>query len=102
MNELLQLIHRHSLRVSGTLVQFFKALAMCEGILGAIDPDASFSDYLQPMLGKLVYQAFAGPQLAGRWRDSAIDAAELSIELPNGSAACWAELKEAISRSGRE
>jgi ubiquinone biosynthesis protein len=82
MNELLQLIHRHGLRVSGTLVQFFKALAMCEGMLEAIDPDSSFADYLQPMIGKLIYQAFAGPQLLGRLRDSAVDAAELSIELP--------------------
>ncbi len=82
MNELLQLIHRHGLRVSGTLVQFFKALAMCEGMLEAIDPDSNFSDYLQPMIGKLLYQAFAGPQLLGRLRDSAADAAELSIELP--------------------
>ncbi len=82
MNELLQLIHRHGLRVSGALVQFFKALAMCEGMLEAIDPDSSFSDYLQPLIGKLVYQAFAGPQLLSRLRDSAVDAAELSIELP--------------------
>src|SRR4029077_7761825 len=59
MNELLQLIHRHSLRVPGAIVQFFKALAMCEGMLESIDPDSSFSDYLQPMLGKLVYEAFA-------------------------------------------
>jgi ubiquinone biosynthesis protein len=82
MNELLQLIHRHSLRVPGSIVQFFKALAMCEGMLESIDTDSSFSDYLQPMLGKLVYEAFAGPQFLGRLRDSAVDAAELSIELP--------------------
>jgi ubiquinone biosynthesis protein len=82
MNELLQLIHRHSLRVPGAIVQFFKALAMCEGMLESIDSDSSFSDYLQPMLGKLVYEAFAGPQFLGRLRDSAVDAAELSIELP--------------------
>jgi len=55
---------------------------MCEGILETVDPDSSFSDYLQPMIGKLVYQAFAGPQLLGRLRDSAVDTAELGIELP--------------------
>jgi predicted unusual protein kinase regulating ubiquinone biosynthesis (AarF/ABC1/UbiB family) len=55
---------------------------MCEGILQAIDPDSSFTDYLQPMSRKLAYQATAGPQLLGRLRDSAVDAAELSIELP--------------------
>jgi len=64
MGELLQLVRRHGLRLPGTLVQFFKALAMCEGILETVDPDSSFSDYLQPMIGKLVYQAFAGPQFA--------------------------------------
>jgi predicted unusual protein kinase regulating ubiquinone biosynthesis (AarF/ABC1/UbiB family) len=63
-------------------VQFFKALAMCEGVLEVVDPDSSFSDYLQPMVGKLMYQALAGPEFLGRLRDSAIDAAELSIELP--------------------
>jgi hypothetical protein len=34
------------------------------------------------MLGKLFYQAFAGSQLLGRLRDSALETAELSIELP--------------------
>jgi hypothetical protein len=34
------------------------------------------------MVRKLVYQAFAGPDLLGRLRDSAADAAELSIGLP--------------------
>ena len=82
VNELFQLIARHGLRLSGTLVQFFKALAMCEGMLQAIDPDASFSDYLQPMIRKVIYQAFAGPQLLGRLGASALDAVELSIELP--------------------
>jgi len=70
------------LRLPGALVQFFKVLAMCEGILQAIDPDSKFSDYLHPMIGKLFYQAFAGPHLLGRLRDSALEAAELSIELP--------------------
>lgn len=82
MSELLELIRLHRLRLPGTMVQFFKALAMCEGILQAVDPDLSFPDYLQPMIGKLAYQASAGPNFLGRLRDSAVDAAELSIELP--------------------
>ena len=82
ITELLALVRRHRLRMPGTLVNFFKAMAMCEGVLQTVDPDASFADYLQPMLGKLVYEAFAGPDLVGRLRDSAVDAAELSIALP--------------------
>lgn len=82
MRELLQLVRRHGLRLPGAMVQFFKALAMCEGILQAIDPEASISDYLKPMIGKLMYQAYAGPNLLGRLGDSAADAAELIIALP--------------------
>jgi ubiquinone biosynthesis protein len=82
IGELLHLVRRHQLRLPGNLVQFFKALAMCEGILEVIDPDSSFTDYLQPILGKLMYQTLAGPQLFDRLRDSVVDATELSIGLP--------------------
>jgi len=50
VSELLQLVRRHGLLMPGNLVQFFKALTMCEGMLRAIDPDSRFSDYLQPMI----------------------------------------------------
>ena len=82
MGELLQLVRRHGLLMPGNLVQFFKALTMCEGMLQAIDPDSRFSDYLQPMIKKVVYQEFAGHHLRDRLRDSMIDAAEFSLELP--------------------
>lgn len=82
INEMLQLVRRHGLRLPGALVQFFKALAMCEGILQTIDPESSFSDYLRPLTGKLLYQAYAGPHLLGRLGDSATEAAELLVELP--------------------
>jgi ubiquinone biosynthesis protein len=82
IGEVLRLVRSHGLRLPGTLVLFFKALAMCEGMLQTIDPDSSFTDYLQPMVRKLIYQAFAGPDFLGRLRDSAADTAELSIGLP--------------------
>lgn len=82
IGELFQLVRRHRLILPGTLVLFFKALAMCEGILQTVDPDSSLLDYLRPMMAKMAYQAYAGPQLLGRLRDSVLDAAELTIELP--------------------
>jgi ubiquinone biosynthesis protein len=82
MSEVMQLVRRHRLRLPGAMVQFFKALGMCEGILQSIDPESSFTDYLKPMIGKLMYQAYAGPNLLGRLGDSAADAAELIIALP--------------------
>jgi ubiquinone biosynthesis protein len=82
ISEVLQLVRRHGLRLPGAFVQFFKALGMCEGILQTIDPESNFADYLRPLTGKLVYQAYAGPNLLGRLGDSAADAAELFVELP--------------------
>ena len=82
IGEVMQLVRRHCLRLPGAMVQFFKSLGMCEGIVQAIEPDSSFADYLRPMIGKLIYQAYAGPNSLGRLRDSVADAAELTIQLP--------------------
>jgi|GEM_PF-2415479 len=42
--DLRQACEELGLRLPGALVQFFKALGMCEGILHDIDPDSKFSD----------------------------------------------------------
>jgi ubiquinone biosynthesis protein len=106
ITELLEVVRRHRLRLPGTFVQFFKALAMCEGMLENIDPESSFTDYLQPMITKIVYQGIAGPELLGRLRDSALDAQALAIELPRridrvlgeierGNLRVWARVEDA-------
>jgi ubiquinone biosynthesis protein len=83
LGELLHVLRRHELRLPANLAALIKALVMCEGILQSLDPGSSLSDYLQPMAGKLVYQGIAGGDNAvDRLRDSALDAAQLSIELP--------------------
>ena len=83
LGELLRILREHRLRLPANLAAFIKALVMCEGILQALDPQASLSDYLQPMAGKLLYHGIAGGDHAvDRLRDSALDAAQLSIELP--------------------
>jgi ubiquinone biosynthesis protein len=80
LGELLELVRRNRLQLPGNLVLLFKALAMCEGLLQAIDPQASFSGYLQPMIQKMILQE--GKQELGRVRDSALEAIELGLELP--------------------
>ena len=83
LGELLHVLRRHRLRLPSNLASLIKALVMCEGILQTLDPESSLADYLQPMAGKLVYQGIAGGDHAvDRLRDSALDAAQLSIELP--------------------
>jgi ubiquinone biosynthesis protein len=81
LGELLELVRRNRLRLPGNLVLFFKAAAMCEGLLQAIDPQRSFSDYLRPMIEKMILQE-AKEELS-RSRDSALDAIELGLELPH-------------------
>ena len=83
LGELLHVLRRHQLRLPSNLAALIKALVMCEGILQALDPESSLTDYLQPMAGKLFYHGIAGgDHAAERLRDSALDAAQLSIELP--------------------
>ena len=72
-------------------------------------PESSLADYLQPMAGKLVYQGIAGGEgAADRLRDSALDAAQLSIELPRridrvlgeierGNLRVWTRIEDADS-----
>jgi ubiquinone biosynthesis protein len=56
IGDLLRLIRSNRLRRPGHLVLFFKALAMCEGLLQTIDPDSSFADYLEAMVKNLLYR----------------------------------------------
>ena len=83
LGELLHVLRRHRLRLPSNLAALIRALVMCEGILQTLDPESSLTDYLQPMAGKLVYHGIAGGDHAvDRLRDSALDAAQLSVELP--------------------
>ena len=82
ISELLVLVRKHCLYLPGHVVLFFKALAMCEGLLETIDPTASFEDYLKPLIGKILVQGVAGKEEAERLGDSALDALELTVELP--------------------
>ena len=50
------------------------------GLLQAIDPQASFSDYLRPMIEKMILQE--AEQELTRVRDSTLGAIELGLELP--------------------
>lgn len=105
LGDLLELIRRFGLRLPGNLALLFKALAMTEGLLEAVDPDASLNDHLEPMANKLIYGRLAGDEWPERLRESAMDAAELSIELPRrldrvmgeverGNVRVWAKVED--------
>jgi ubiquinone biosynthesis protein len=82
LGELLELIRRFGLRLPGNLALLFKTLVMTEGILETVDPGASLNDHLEPLVEKLMFGRLNGEDWVDRVRESAFDAAELSVELP--------------------
>jgi ubiquinone biosynthesis protein len=100
LGELLELVRRNRLRLPGNVVLFFKALAMCEGLVQGIDPQTSFSDYLRPMIEKMILQE--AKQELSRIRDSALDAIELPErldrvleQLERGNLQVWTRTQDA-------
>ncbi len=109
---LLDLVREYQLRMPGPLAQLFKALIMSEGLLEAIDPRVSLSEYLEPIVSKVVRNRFTGDQWSQRLQDSAMDAAESSMELPRrldrvlgeverGNLSVWTRLQDADSMIAR-
>lgn len=82
IGELLELIRRHRMRLPGNYALLFKALIMTEGLLQALDPDTNLGNLLEPLTDKLVYGEMAGDKWLDRARDAAVDAAQLSMDLP--------------------
>jgi ubiquinone biosynthesis protein len=112
LGELLELIRRFGLRLPGNLALLFKTLAMTEGLLESIDPDASLNDHLEPLVEKLMLGRLSGDDWVDRVRESALDAAELSIELPRrfdrvmgeverGNVRVWAKVEDIEQIVGR-
>jgi ubiquinone biosynthesis protein len=82
IGELLDLMRRERMRLPGNYAQFFKALIMTEALIEQLDPTTNLSSLLEPLTDKLLYRQLAGDRWFDRARDSAMEAAELSIDLP--------------------
>lgn len=82
IGELLDLIRRQRMRLPGNYALLFKALIMTEGMLLTLDPNTNLGSLLEPLTDKIVYGQSSGDEWFNRARDAAVDAAQLSIELP--------------------
>jgi ubiquinone biosynthesis protein len=82
INELLDLIRRHALHLSGAVAMFFKAIAMSEGMIEKIDPQKTIADFIKPISEKISISRLTSDEWMERMKLSAVDAAELSIDLP--------------------
>ncbi|HEY8315183.1 MAG TPA: AarF/UbiB family protein [Candidatus Baltobacteraceae bacterium] len=82
LGEMLDLIRDYGLRLPSAIALFFKAIAMSEGTILAIAPDKTMSSFLEPIATKVGVSQLDPEQWADRARRAAMEAAELSMELP--------------------
>lgn len=103
--EMLETIRCYRLRLPGSIAVFFKALIMCEGLIEEISPEANMNEFVSRLSERILYQRIAGQDWAGNIRNTALDAAELSMDLPRradrvlseierGNLRVWARLED--------
>ena len=82
LGDLLGLVRTHGLHLPGSVTMLFRAIAMSEGMIVSIAPAKTLQDFLAPLSDKIVAERLSPDHWAERLQHSAMDAAELSIELP--------------------
>ncbi len=82
LTDMLDTIRRYKLRLPGPVALLFRALVMCEGLIEQISPESNMNEFISSLSEKILYQRIAGQDLPGSIRNAALDAAELSIDLP--------------------
>ncbi|MBV9403009.1 MAG: AarF/ABC1/UbiB kinase family protein [Candidatus Eremiobacteraeota bacterium] len=82
LSDMLDLIRSHGLRPPSSLTMFFKTVAMSESIITAVAPERTLADFLRPISEKAAMARLSPGDWFERARLSALDTAELSIDLP--------------------
>ncbi len=80
--EMLDIIREHRLRMPAPVSLFFKAAAMSEGLILVIAPEKALGDFLEPVASNVAVAKFDPHDLGERAKLAAMEAAELSMELP--------------------
>ncbi|MBV8424620.1 MAG: AarF/ABC1/UbiB kinase family protein [Candidatus Eremiobacteraeota bacterium] len=105
LTEMLEMIRSFGLRSPASLALLFKAVALADGIVLTITPDKPLTYYLEPIADRVAASRLSLDDWSHRARISAMDAAELSIELPRhadrvlsdierGNLRVWARLED--------
>ena len=82
LSEMLDVIREHRLRMPASVSLFFKAVAMCEGLVLAITPETALGEFLEPIALNVAVAKFDPREWRERAKVAALEAAELSVELP--------------------
>ncbi|MBV8363722.1 MAG: AarF/ABC1/UbiB kinase family protein, partial [Candidatus Eremiobacteraeota bacterium] len=105
LSDMLDLIRSHGLRPPSSLTIFFKTVAMSESIITAVAPERTLADFLRPISERAAMARLSPGDWFERARLSALDTAELSIDLPRradrvladierGNLRVWARLED--------
>lgn len=93
LHEILELIREHGLRSPASLALLFKAVAIADGMVLAITPETPLTHFLEPIAKRVTSAKLAPAAWARRARTSAMEAAELSVELPRHADRVLADLE---------
>ncbi len=105
LSDMLDLIRTYGLRPPSALTIFFKTVAMSESIISTVAPERTLADFLRPISERAAVARLAPNEWFDRARLSALDTAELSIDLPRradrvladierGNLRVWAKLED--------
>ncbi|MBV9277426.1 MAG: hypothetical protein JOZ97_04235 [Candidatus Eremiobacteraeota bacterium] len=105
LSDMLDLIRNHGLRPPSALTIFFKTVAMSESIITTVAPERTLADFLRPISERAALARLSPDDWFERARLSALDTAELSIDLPRradrvladierGNLRVWARLED--------
>ncbi|MBV9149492.1 MAG: AarF/ABC1/UbiB kinase family protein [Candidatus Eremiobacteraeota bacterium] len=82
LSDMLDLIRTYGLRPPSSLTIFFKTVAMSESIVSDVAPERTLADFLSPISERAALARLSPGEWFERARLSALDTAELSIDLP--------------------
>lgn len=106
LHEIMELVRLYGLRSPGSLALLFKAVAVADGTVLTITPDKPLTQYLEPIAKRVTLARLSPAEWAEKTRFSAMDVAELSLELPRhadrvltdlelGNLRVWARIEDA-------
>lgn len=83
VNEIFAVMRRHRLQLPRELVLILKMVVMTEGMGAQLDPDFQLGAVLRPYAEELVAERVSPLALAKRLRLAGVEAAQMSVELPD-------------------
>jgi ubiquinone biosynthesis protein len=93
LGEMLEIVRTYGLRSPASLALLFKAIAEADGVVMTMTPDKPLTHFLEPLAQKVTTSRLSLDDWAQRARESAMDAAQLSIELPRHADRVLADLE---------